>query len=204
MLYLIFINWSAVGRSWLFPCKFIGLFGQLILLLTLSYSNSYYFLDQTPFFSSLEWPQLLILVTITLFCLYLMFKNLDLHKPLLSIQNILISSVFLLVLFMQAVYSGENYYYSDINWGFYLLVNAYALGLGVLHIINGLTEGKFSTACIGTAFISCLIIIRFYDTFVDFLTRGLAFILIGALFLAANLLLSKKIKKEANSDAAHF
>ena len=195
-LYLLAAGSRVSEKPWLLPCKAAGLSGQLIMLLLLSYGNSHEFLNWMAFISVFSIPQLTIIGIMTLFCLYMMAKAFDINKPFASMQDILTGSVFILAFFIQAANTGD-YYSSSINWGFYLLVNLYALSLGVLHVINGLAEAKFATACLGTVFISSLIIIRFFDTFVDFLARGLAFIAIGALFLAANLLLSRKIKAPA-------
>lgn len=78
-----------------------------------------------------------------------------------------------------------------------LLFNAYFLVLGVLHIMLGCRTLRLRQLNGGMVMISLLITTRFFDTEFGFLARGITFILLGAAFLTANLILARKKKEVA-------
>lgn len=70
--------------------------------------------------------------------------------------------------------------------------NLFLFVLGGLVLRAGLIEGKFRVANAGLGILALLFTFRFFDGNMGILTRGIAFILIGAGFLAVNLWLSKR------------
>jgi len=75
-----------------------------------------------------------------------------------------------------------------------LLFNGYLLALGVLVLRQGIHEGRMVLANGGMGILALLFTLRFFDSDMGILVRGIAFILIGAGFLGANLWLSRKLK----------
>lgn len=81
-----------------------------------------------------------------------------------------------------------------------LLFNFYLAVLGIACIVRGFKLQKLGKMNAGMGILSLLILMRFFDSDMNILIRGLAFIIIGAGFLAANFFMvriGKKKKMEA-------
>jgi hypothetical protein len=193
MIYLISAKWMDNGRSLLLqPLKLAGFTGGMVMLLIMSTDFGRYFLRNDLILSSNETPQIIAVTLMTIFCLVLLITMLDKSRPLKFAQTALVGLVFLVA---AMTWLGLRAHIES-----YLIVNVYIVALGVLLIINGLTDARFSYACVGTILISSIIVIRFFDTDLDFFIRGLAFIIVGTMFLLSNIFISKRIKKETNAD----
>jgi len=72
------------------------------------------------------------------------------------------------------------------------VINCYALWLGIDILVRGIRSNSIARANFGLILIAALAISRFFDSELSFVTRGLGFILVGAGFLVANILLFKK------------
>ncbi|HVI82595.1 MAG TPA: DUF2157 domain-containing protein [Chthoniobacterales bacterium] len=72
------------------------------------------------------------------------------------------------------------------------VINCYALWLGIDILVRGIRSNSIPRANFGLILIAALAISRFFDSELSFVTRGLGFILVGAGFLVANILLFKK------------
>lgn len=79
-----------------------------------------------------------------------------------------------------------------------LIFNSYFLALGVLYIVLGCRSLRLRQMNGGMFLLSLLIITRFFDDEFGFLARGIAFIILGAAFLTANLIIARK-KKEVSA-----
>jgi hypothetical protein len=84
-----------------------------------------------------------------------------------------------LIAWILAKYSGEM--------GPSLLLNLFALGLGVFTLLRGVRAGRVFEANLGMVVIAILGTARFFDNDVEFVVRGIAFIAIGLGFLVTNL-----------------
>jgi hypothetical protein len=73
-----------------------------------------------------------------------------------------------------------------------LLLNFFALALGVFTLLRGIRAGRIFEANLGMVVIAVLAIARFFDSDFEFAVRGIAFIAIGLGFLATNLVLFKR------------
>ena len=78
-----------------------------------------------------------------------------------------------------------------------LLVNLYALALGVVTIVRGIRDLRFASLNAGLLLVAALVIARFFDSELNFILKGAAFILVGAGFCVANIFLLKKRKAAA-------
>ena len=72
------------------------------------------------------------------------------------------------------------------------LMNCYALWLGIDILVRGIRANSVARANFGLLLIAALAISRFFDSELSFVTRGLGFIVVGAGFLVANILMFKK------------
>jgi uncharacterized membrane protein len=75
-----------------------------------------------------------------------------------------------------------------------ILANTYLLAWGIFYLLGGIQERRMPWVNIGMFFILALATVRFFDTNWSPLVKGVIFILLGGGFLAANLILSKRLK----------
>ena len=73
-----------------------------------------------------------------------------------------------------------------------LLLNLFLLALGVYTLLRGIYNGRIFEANFGMLVVAVLAIARFFDTDLEFVVRGVAFIAIGLGFLATNLIVFKR------------
>ena len=73
-----------------------------------------------------------------------------------------------------------------------VLMNVYALALGVSLIWLGVRDRRLGVVNLGMLVTAALIIARFFDSDMSFLLRGLAFIVVGAGFLVTNVVLIRR------------
>ena len=73
-----------------------------------------------------------------------------------------------------------------------ILLDVYALGLGVELIARGLRANSTARTNFGLLVIAALGIARFFDSDLSFVTRAIGFIVIGVGFLLTNVVLFKK------------
>ncbi len=80
-----------------------------------------------------------------------------------------------------------------------LLFNSYFFALGLLGIVSGCRRLRLRELNGGMFLLSLLIVTRFFDSEFGFLARGIAFIVLGAAFLVANLVIARRKKKEVTA-----
>jgi len=73
-----------------------------------------------------------------------------------------------------------------------VLMNMYALGLGVALIALGVRDRRLGVVNLGLPVTAALIIARFFDSDISFVLRGLAFIAVGIGFLVTNVMLIQR------------
>jgi hypothetical protein len=81
----------------------------------------------------------------------------------------------------------------SIAWAF----NLFGLVLGVWTIRLGIARDRLYVVNVGMLMVSALILVRFFDSSMTFVVRGVVFILVGAAFLASNVLLLQRRRKPA-------
>jgi uncharacterized membrane protein len=72
------------------------------------------------------------------------------------------------------------------------IINCYTLLLGIDILGRGIRTNSIARANFGLLLIAALAIARFFDSDLSFVTRGIGFIVVGAGFLVANIVLFKK------------
>ncbi|MGH8442528.1 MAG: DUF2157 domain-containing protein [Nevskiaceae bacterium] len=75
-----------------------------------------------------------------------------------------------------------------------ILAHAYALALAAAMIRTGLTRAQFGLANQGVALIAAMILVRFFDSDLSYVVRGVGFIVTGAGFFVATLWLRRRVK----------
>lgn len=99
------------------------------------------------------------------------------HKPTVP-EQILVGTFPLLFLC--------NYFGHNAQGVGQIIFNAYALVAGLSFTLSGIRKNKLGRLNVGLMLIGILLIIRFFDSDLSFIVRGMAFIVIGAGFLTAN------------------
>lgn len=77
-----------------------------------------------------------------------------------------------------------------------LIFNVYLFVLGVGTIIYGARTSRLSAVNSGMFVVSALIVARFFDSDMGFLSRGIVFIVLGIGFLTTNLVMAGKMKEK--------
>ncbi len=80
-----------------------------------------------------------------------------------------------------------------------ILMNLALLGMGVVTVRHGIEQGSLKRMNLGLAVLSLTILLRFFDTDLSFVVRGLVFIAIGAGFLYMNLRLVRQRQRDGNT-----
>ena len=73
-----------------------------------------------------------------------------------------------------------------------LVLNFFLLALGIYTLLRGIRSGRVVEANLGMLVIAVLATARFFDTDLEFVVRGIAFIAIGVGFLVTNLIVFKR------------
>ena len=76
-----------------------------------------------------------------------------------------------------------------------VIFNVYLLVLSITKIASGLKRESIGSLNGGMLMLGLLIMLRFIDSDMEFLAKGITFILLGAGFLAVNVMMLRK-KKE--------
>ena len=84
--------------------------------------------------------------------------------------------------------------WGDAEFPAMLLFNIYVFVLGLRTVIVGIRKSRIGTVNAGMVIQGALNVARFFDVDLGFVTRGIAFILLGIGFLATNLVLMKRAK----------
>jgi hypothetical protein len=71
-------------------------------------------------------------------------------------------------------------------------VNCFLLAVGIFTLLRGIRAGRVLEANLGMLVITVLAVARFFDSEMEFIVRGVAFIAIGLGFLATNVVLFKR------------
>jgi uncharacterized membrane protein len=67
--------------------------------------------------------------------------------------------------------------------------------VGIATIASGARSQNLGTVNLGMVVVAALVVVRFFDAEINFIVKGLTFIAVGIGFLAANLIMSRRLKK---------
>ena len=82
-----------------------------------------------------------------------------------------------------------------------MILTLYTLVIGVLTIIAGARRQRLLVLNLGLGLISALAVCRFFDSSFGLVAKGTGFIVVGSLFIAANLITARLFKKKGPSHA---
>jgi len=124
------------------------------------------------------------LISILLSFLLLFFQNFIQRK--LSVHFIAFLPFFAVILLLLGR--------AEQSWLVTAFANLFLLAWGIVYLVEGIQERKMGWVNLGMLFILVLATARFFDTDWSFVVKGVAFIILGAAFLAANWILAKRLK----------
>lgn len=87
--------------------------------------------------------------------------------------------------------------YDSSGIGAAIIINAYLLWLSISIIASGVRQDRLGIVNLGMLLIAALVAARFFDMELSFVVRGIAFVLVGLGFLAANVVLLRRKAKVA-------
>jgi len=190
-LYMIGAAWFDEGRtSWQRPLQTIGALGVIALTIVFSFrfclKEFWQLNDWTAFRSAWpdEWPDATVAALCPLAALALWGHAWMRRDPV----ALLFGGLPVLTLVASPLH-GENNLVVLI-----VLMNLYALGLGVGLITIGVRDQRLGVVNLGLLVTATLIIARFFDSDMSFVVRGLAFIGVGIGFLVANVALVRRMR----------
>lgn len=78
-----------------------------------------------------------------------------------------------------------------------IFFNVYVFALGAQRLVSGFKSMRVGMVNTGILLIFALIILRFFDTEMSFVARGLVFVVLGVAFLVTNVVLARRKKAES-------
>jgi len=178
---------NNISVNWQRPLRLIGTIGCIVFAFTLTYESAW---------ESIKW------------------RGIGIESKLLNLQtlpdhliNIIIVSVAMVLFYdyakrkqyMRLLFGGlpllavAGYAMSGISVLLPLaLMNLYILGLSIYLIMLGIRTNRLGEVNSGMLLLGALILARFFDSEMDFLVKGLVFIVLGAGFLLTNVRLMRR------------
>lgn len=187
--FVLLLSVNNLSEKLLPPFKIIGTIGTLITLSILTYRDvwSHALNDSLGIGGSIMAGCLLL---ITLFFAIKIWKT-----DKLKFSFILIS-VFVCIL--RYIWAAAHLSIWPYEFIFMMISNVVLLAVGIGFIVHGTKNMNLITTNIGMATTCVLILMRFFDSNMDFLWRGVVFLILGTAFLLVNLrfLRIKKLYKQ--------
>jgi uncharacterized membrane protein len=165
--------------------KLLGIAGSLILLLILSFDSLWENIRDDNYLMEniIISPEFWTIILITGIAIVLLFFQLK-NKSLSEIKPFdFVFIVFLL-----------TYLFSSTSILAVIMINLILLTIGIITIKEGTTKDHLGILNFGLLIITILVICRFFDTDISFVTRGILFILVGFGFFATNYYMIKRRK----------
>lgn len=187
--FALLISFNFSKKSVMLPSKFIGIFGAIITLLVAT--NSFIWRQTQENISIIGVSSLAIIFLVILHNANFCFKA-DKYR----FSLIIALSSLALIRYCAIIYTS----FSMSNSLFFVIAsNSIALLVGIGFIVYGTKKSSLLFANTGMASTCVLIIMRFFDSDMDFLWRGVVFLALGLMFLLVNLSIvrTKKQNKEA-------
>lgn len=164
----------------------LGSIGTIVLLLFLSFDHFWESLRNRgfQFFDVISSAELIAtgFITVLAGCLLYIQKR---NKPLTDIKPIEPIFILFIIIFIIGLSSPASVY----------LINLTILTIGVLTIVHGARRDHLGILNYGLIIIMALVVCKFFDEDLSFITRGILFISVGIGFFVANYLVIKKRKK---------
>ena len=188
LLYLTGQLWFGNPYSFfLKPFQVMGMAGVISLAVAFTYRDPWrdsVISNTTNLHSNL--PAEIMAIGLPIIILYLMtkfIKNDGKYELMIGSSTLLV----IICYFISNFQVGDNPAFIN-----QLIFNIYLLTVGIVTIITGNKNNRMSTVNGGMLIIALIIMLRFFDIDLSFLTRGIVFILIGFAFFISNYMMARK------------
>ncbi|GAB5416751.1 MAG: hypothetical protein Crog4KO_22400 [Crocinitomicaceae bacterium] len=180
------------GHYW-FWSRIMSWMPQLFIAITLLFISNRFFMMSAFRFDSIfnmddwtggQWYYFLLLVVVMAGIYYNYFKSREKFED----TNQLILFAPGLIIFLMIVD-----YFIDTWWVLSIIVNLYILCLAVVVMVNGSEHGKFYKIIGGLILYAVLVIVRYFDTDMGFIWKGLLFMSFGAVFFMITMFMKEKV-----------
>lgn len=180
-------EFSGRPANWRGPFRFVGVLGIFILSFIFTYGDVWKSLTQEYYYFNRQITALGVIpdyiitfsiVAAAVYFFYTYLKRKDILKTLFAVMPVLAILAFSL--------SGQAAVFSSLIFNLYLLV------LSLSHIIIGTRDNALGVVNMGMIMLAVLIIARFFDSDINFIIKGVAFILVGSSFLATNVAILRR------------
>jgi hypothetical protein len=183
-------------RLWRRPCEAVGITGSLILWLILSFDEPWqrigwnHIHNDERFHEAASLFDVVLAVGLPLAALAVVAMILDRRRHALAMLWTV--SVPVVAVVWPLVAASEN---TDLRWVAALAFNLVLFGVGIATITSGVRSQNLGTVNLGMMVVAGLVVVRFFDTEIGFVAKGLAFIAVGVGFLIANLIMARRLKR---------
>jgi uncharacterized membrane protein len=187
LFYLIgnrpFFDMQKTGRN---GFKIMGFLGTVAILLALSFDWFWKILIENPVKADQLFyaPEFYLAAVLSILCGILLYKSI-IRKGMEELKPLETTFVLFLAIFITG--------HSSTVWAI-ILVNLLVFSIGLLTIRNGVHRDHLGILNWGLLIITALVICRFFDSDLSFVTRGLLFVAVGIGFFAANYWMLRKRK----------
>lgn len=189
IFYLIGISkFNNVTTNWQRPLHLIGAIGLFILAFQFSFRQAWQYLDRASYYNAaasdfVVFLDNLVTMAIVITAILLFYGNVKRNNKNFSLLGLLPLLAII----------GLSVYRQSIVLPF-LIFNAYLLILSIRRILAGIRSNNLAVINTGMLVLAVVIIARFFDSDISFVTKGLVFIAIGIGFLTANAMLARRMR----------
>lgn len=165
--------------------RLIGLFGTLIILFIGSFTDAWTEISVSLSFSDL-WMSYQFWIAIGLWMIAIALFYINYRSREISLNY---------AIHLSALAAFPLFYLGESGITIAIIFNIMILWIGITTIVRGFRSDSLSTMNLGICIISTLIVFRFFDFNVSFITRGIIFVCLGIAFFMANYYQLKQNKK---------
>ena len=169
--------------------RVLGLLGILVLLLILSFDDFWeeLRLARFQFDKVIVSPEFVAAATTSLLAGTLYYVQ-HRHLAITKVKPLAPMFALFILIFILGMYSPIAV----------VLINLYVFVVGILTIREGALQDHFGVLNFGLLIITALVICRFFDTDLDFVIRGVMFVVVGVGFFIANYRMLRKRKENGS------
>jgi len=169
---------SGVHGAWGNPLRSIGRFGVFVLVLAATSDDA---------LRELDWPRTTLMVLPLVFgaaALWMGWQEFHAGDRLYAPMLAAVAPVVYVLPMLADAKAGLAM----------VLASAFALGLAAAMIRSGLLRSQLGLANQGAALVAALVLVRFFDSDLSYVVRGVGFIVTGAGFFVATLWLRRRVR----------
>ncbi len=195
LLYLAGVIWAGPSHAfWRRPLRTAGGLGIVGMAILLSYEWPWEQIGWSHYRTGAEFDTIGNITDLVLLAVFFAGAIVMLGRTLRSFHKLsAVLGIAPVVALVAYVFSAT----ADAPVPAQVLYNGYVLVLGVGITLIGLQKERLGTLNLGLFILMVWITARFFDSDLDFVTRGLVFIVLGVGFLTANLFMLRRRRKQA-------